>query len=68
MLVKFDQMLKRNQYDRPGPTGESSNPDYDPYILLDKVNNYKKPQTPNFNLMTSRPNDGDSLPSYMKVK
>lgn len=40
---------------------------YDPDKILDKVNNHKKPMTPNFNLMTSRPMDEGPLPSYMKV-
>ena len=41
--------------------------DYDPDKIIEKVNNYKKPTTPNFNLMTSRPTDDGPLPSYMKV-
>ena len=40
---------------------------FDPDKVLDKINNHKKPVTPNFNLMTSRPNDDGFLPSYMKV-
>lgn len=48
-------------------TGGVSN-NYDPDKILEKVNNYKKPNTPNFNLMTSRPMDNDVLPSYMKVR
>jgi len=49
-------------------TGGISNT-YDPYKILEKVNNYKKAQIPNFKLMTSRPDTGDpNLPTYMKVK
>ena len=67
MLVKYDNKMKRQGLERPSTVGDNGNPDYDPHKILDKINNYKKPQTPNFDLMTSRPNEGDNLPSYMKV-
>ena len=67
MLVKFDQMLKRNANERTNTAGENWNPDYDPYKILNKVNNYKEVKPPNFDLMTSRPNDDGCLPSFMKV-
>lgn len=41
--------------------------DYDPDKLLMNINNYKKPKTPNFQVMRSRAIDGSPLPSYMKV-
>ena len=40
---------------------------FDPDKLIEKVNNHKKPITPNFQLMKSRPTDRSPLPSYMKV-
>lgn len=52
---------KKNNF---GNGGVSSH--YDPDKILEKVNNHRKPQTPNFDLMTSRPKDDGVLPSYMK--
>ena len=40
--------------------------DFDPDKILHKINNYKKPSTPNFKRMISRPNDIGPLPLYMK--
>ncbi len=69
-MVKYDQTLhKRNKYDRPQNSDcLELNINYDPHKVLDKVNNHKKPNAPNFDLMTSRPNQPDSLPCYLKVK
>jgi len=39
---------------------------YDPHKVLDKVNNHKKPITPDLGKMTTRPIDDGPLPSYMK--
>ena len=39
---------------------------FDPYKSIDKYNNHKVIHAPNFNLMTSRPNDNINLPVYMK--
>ena len=39
---------------------------YNPNDILTKINNYVSSHPPNFNLMTSRPDDNDPLPSYMK--
>ena len=39
---------------------------FDPYKSLDKYNNHKVIHAPNFNLMTSRPEDDNPLPVYMK--
>ena len=39
---------------------------YDPNEILTKINNYVSTHPPNFNMMTSRPDDDDPLPSYMK--
>lgn len=70
MMVKYDQTLhKRNKYDRPQNSDcLELNINYDPHKVLDKVNNHKKSNAPNFDLMTSRPNQPDSLPCYLKVQ
>ena len=39
---------------------------YNPNDILTKINNYVSSHPPNFNMMTSRPDDDDPLPSYMK--
>ena len=39
---------------------------YNPDKIIDKVNNHKTIKPPDFNLMTSRPDDTDPLPAYMK--
>ena len=39
---------------------------FDPNKILNKINNYKTVHAPNFKLMTSRPNNNDPLPAYMK--
>ena len=39
---------------------------YNPNEILTKINNYVSSHPPNFNMMTSRPDDDDPLPSYMK--
>jgi hypothetical protein len=68
MLSKFDKMCSRKpNFNESTYHGGGVSKDFDPDKILYKINNYKKPQTPNFNLMTSRPMDDDVLPSYMKV-
>jgi hypothetical protein len=59
---------KDNKSTYCGNGGISNN--YDPDRILDKVNNHFTANSPNFNLMTSRPtsNVGDPLPFYMKVR
>ena len=39
---------------------------YNPNDILTKINNFVSSHPPNFNMMTSRPDDEDPLPSYMK--
>ena len=39
---------------------------YDPNEVLTKINNYTNLHPPNFKMMSSRPDDDDPLPSYMK--
>jgi hypothetical protein len=69
MMVKYDKrehIINKDKRKKENG-GDVMDINFDPHKLLDKVNNYKKPITPNFDLMTSRPNDGDPLPAYMKV-
>jgi len=69
MLVKYDKMYhKKDDKFAYKQVSDAISPTFDPHKVLDKINNYKKPQTPNFKLMTSRPDTGDSLPTYMKVR
>ena len=68
MLVKYDndkhkKRIESKQKDIT-PTIEAT---FDPYKMIEKHNNHKKPSTPNFRLMSSRPSDR-VLPSYMTVK
>ena len=68
MMVKYDQKThKKNSDNRPKTSDYYENINYDPHKVLDKINNFKKTVSPNFDMMTSRPNDSDPLPSYMKV-
>lgn len=68
MMVQYDKALHRKNNDnRPKTSSNDLDINYDPHKVLDKINNYKKTVVPNFNLMTSRPNDNDPLPAYMKV-
>lgn len=66
VLVKYDKSIHRKKNNRPATSENGVNPNFDPHKLLDKINNFKKPKTPNFDLMTSRPEGNDSLPAYMK--
>lgn len=68
MMVKYDQTKHKKQFQsRPKTSEYEPRKDYDPHRVLDNINNFKKTVSPNFDLMTSRPTDGDPLPSYMKV-
>ena len=67
MMVQYNRSVHRKNVDnRPKTTANDLDINYDPHKVLDKINNHKKAVSPNFNLMTSRPNDGDPLPAYMK--
>ena len=66
MLVKYDAAKYKARKDNRPTSTPSIEINFDPHKLLNKVNNHKKPSTPNFRLMTSRPRD-PVLPSYMKV-
>jgi hypothetical protein len=65
-MVKYDRKVHKIIKEKVSEWRPSSET-YDPHIVLDKINNFKPVKTPNFNLMTSRPNDDGPLPSYMKV-
>ena len=65
MLVHYNKMLVRKA-SKDKDVHEAAH-DYDPDKIIEKVNNHKKPITPNFDMMTSRPTDDGPLPSYMKV-
>jgi hypothetical protein len=65
-MVNYDKIVhKKNRQENKQKTFDLDS-NYDPHKVLDKINNYKKPTAPNFKLMTSRPNEGDPLPAYMK--
>ncbi len=68
MMVKFDRNVysKKKYNNRPQTNEYIPSMDYDPHKVLDKVNNFKKPSTVNFN--SSKPmDDKGPLPSFMKV-
>lgn len=65
MLVKYDK-TQHKRAKTPQAHTFTTDPNYDPNKILEKVNNHKKTVTPNFNLMTSRPNEDKILPSYMQ--
>lgn len=66
MLVKYDAKNHKPKSSKRPSTTPSIEMNFDPFTLINKVNNHKKPSTPNFRLMSSRP-DGKILPSYMQV-
>ena len=67
MMVVYDR--KKHKINR-SKTASLSRIDntfyYNPNDILTKINNYISSHPPNFNMMTSRPDDDDPLPSYMK--
>ena len=67
MMVSYDK--KKNKINKT-KSASLINPDnsqfYDSNKITNYINNHKKINSPNFNLMTSRPIDNDPLPSYMK--
>jgi hypothetical protein len=67
MLVKYDAKPHQPRSSKRPSTTPSIEMNFDPYRLITKVNNHKKPSTPDFRLMSSRP-EGRILPSYMQVK
>lgn len=67
MLVKYDAQHHKVRSSKRPSTTPLIEMNFDPYKMITKVNNHKKPSTPNFRLMSSRP-EGPVLPSYMQVK
>ena len=67
MMVVYDR--KKHKINR-SKTASLSRIDntfyYNPNDILTKINNYVTSHPPNFKMMTSRPDDDDPLPSYMK--
>jgi hypothetical protein len=65
MLVKYEKIkTKKEKKERPNERYS----EYEIDKMLHKINNYKKPVTPDFKRMISRPNTEGPLPVYMKVK
>ena len=67
MMVKYDRKyhkINRNKSDSLIKVDNTFY--YDPNEILTKINNYTNIHPPNFNMMASRPDDDDPLPSYMK--
>lgn len=67
MLVKYNTDKTKTRIEAKNnditPSIENT---FDPYKMIEKVNHHKKPSTPNFRLMSSRPTN-KVLPSYMTV-
>jgi len=67
MLVKYETQKTKTRIEaRPVEITPTIEGTFDPYKMIEKVNNHKKPSTPNFRLMSSRPTN-NILPSYMTV-
>lgn len=68
MMVKYNRKEHKVRKEKhfQGPLSTEIN--FDPDKILDKVNNHKTVKTPNFDLMLTRPKDDGPLPSFMKVK
>ena len=64
MLLKYEKSFcKREKIIKPNERYS----DYDVDKMLHKINNYKRPVTPDFKRMISRPDTAGQLPMYMKV-
>ena len=64
MLVKYEKSyFTKEKVVRPNERYS----DYDVDKMLHKINNFKKPVTPDFKRMISRPDGEGHLPVYMKV-
>jgi hypothetical protein len=67
MLVNYDTKKTKTRIEaRPVDNTPTIENYFDPYKMLEKVNNHKKTSTPNFRLMSGRPSNR-ILPSYMTV-
>ena len=67
MMVVYDRKKHKINRAKSASLGRIDNSFYyNPNDILTKINNYISSHPPNFNMMTSRPDDEDPLPSYMK--
>ena len=67
MMVVYDRKYHKINRNKSDTLARIDNTFYyDPNEILTKINNYVSSHPPNFNMMTSRPDDDDPLPSYMK--
>ena len=67
MMVVYDRKYHKINRNKSDSLARIDNTFYyDPNEILTKINNYVSSHPPNFNMMTSRPDDNDPLPSYMK--
>ena len=67
MMVVYDRKKHKINRSKAASLGRIDNTFYyNPNDILTKINNYVSSHPPNFKLMTSRPDDEDPLPSYMK--
>ena len=67
MMVVYDRKKHKINRAKSATLGRIDNTFYyNPNDILTKINNYVSTHPPNFNMMTSRPDDDDPLPSYMK--
>ena len=67
MMVVYDRKKHKINRSKTASLGRIDNTFYyNPNDILTKINNYVSSHPPNFKLMTSRPDDNDPLPSYMK--
>jgi hypothetical protein len=67
MLVKYNTEKHKTRIEaKPKQITPLIESTFDPYKMIEKVNNHKKPSTPDFRLMSSRPTNR-ILPSYMTV-
>jgi hypothetical protein len=67
MMVVYDRKYHKINRNKSDSLARIDNTFYyDPNEILTKINNYVSSHPPNFNMMTSRPDDDDPLPSYMK--
>ena len=65
MMVVYDR--KRHHRKKPKEMkGIEPSMYYDPDKMLNKVNNHTEVHAPKFDIMSSRPDDDNPLPSYMK--
>ena len=67
MMVVYDRKKHKINRSKTASLGRIDNTFYyNPNDILTKINNYVSSHPPDFKLMTSRPDDDDPLPSYMK--